>query len=367
MTQTASALPPFDTIPPHLQTVLDYQQQAQQHLTADVWAYLTGGAMHEITVQQNQLQFQDIQLIPQHLNDLTQGHTRLNLFGQEYPHPIFLAPVGHQALFHSQAEHASALAAQVMQSNFILSQFSNTKMAELAPEHPYKWFQLYWQGSKDHVLSLIQQAEQSHYRALVVTVDAPHAGIRDRERKSGFQLPEHLLLPHYHNAHLPPLSATDHAIFQGLMHIAPKWEDIAWIISQTKLPIVLKGILHPNDAQKALEYGVSGLIISNHGGRILDTTISPLTALQKIRPIVPQDFPLLLDGGIRRGTDVFKALALGAHAVLIGRPYIYGLTVAGALGAAHVLRLLKEEFEITMALMGTATLKEINQDYIYQF
>ena len=366
MTQTASPLPPFDTIPPHLQTVLDYQQQAQQHLTADVWAYLDGGAMHENSVQQNRFQFEDIQLIPRHLKDLTHGHTRLNLFGQDYPHPIFLAPVGHQALFHSQAEHATALAAQVMHSNLILSHFSHTHLAELAPEHPYKWFQLYWQGSKEHVLSLIEQAEQCNYRALVVTVDAPHAGIRDRERKLGFQLPEHLSLPHSKTPHFPALSATDHPIFQGLMQIAPTWEDIAWIISQTKLPVILKGILHPADAQKALDYGISGLIISNHGGRILEDSLSPLIALQKIRQIVPQNFVLLLDGGIRRGTDIFKALACGANAVLVGRPYIYGLTVAGALGAAHVMRLLQEEFEITMALMGTATLDEINQDYIYR-
>lgn len=360
-------LAPLDAIPAYIQTLHDYQQQAQRHVPEDVWGYLNGGAMHELSVQNNCQQFQNIQLIPRHLNDLTQGNTRFHLFGLEYPHPIFLAPIGHQALFHPQAEAASALAAEVMQSNIILSTFSNTAMDELTHHNPYKWFQLYWQGSREKSLALIKQAEQSGYRALVITVDAPHVGIRDRERKLFFQLPKDMQHPHT-PTHLsfPDVSPSESQLFQGLMQIAPKWSDIAWVIANTQLPVILKGILHPADAQKALDYGVAGIIVSNHGGRIVDTTISPLIALEKIRAIVPADYPVLFDGGIRRGTDVFKAIALGANAVLIGRPYIYGLATAGALGVAHVIRMLKEEFEITMALMGTATIKDINQDYIYR-
>lgn len=360
-------LAPLDAIPAYIQTLHDYQQQAQRHVPEDVWGYLNGGAMHELSVQNNCQQFQNIQLIPRHLNDLTQGNTRFHLFGLEYPHPIFLAPIGHQALFHPQAEAASALAAEVMQSNIILSTFSNTAMDELTHHNPYKWFQLYWQGSREKSLALIKQAEQSGYRALVITVDAPHVGIRDRERKLFFQLPKDMQHPHT-PTHLsfPDVSPSESQLFQGLMQIAPKWSDIAWVIANTQLPVILKGILHPADAQKALDYGVAGIIVSNHGGRIVDTTISPLIALEKIRAIVPANYPVLFDGGIRRGTDVFKAIALGANAVLIGRPYIYGLATAGALGVAHVIRMLKEEFEITMALMGTATIKDINQDYIYR-
>lgn len=360
-------LPPLDAIPAYIQTIHDYQQQAQRHVPEDVWGYLNGGAMLELSVQNNCQQFQNIQLIPRHLNDLTQGNTRFHLFGLEYPHPIFLAPIGHQALFHPRAEAASALAAEVMQSNIILSTFSNTAMDELTHHNPYKWFQLYWQGSREKSLALLKQAEQSGYRALVITVDAPHVGIRDRERKLFFQLPKDMQHPHT-PTHLsfPDVSPSESQLFQGLMQIAPKWSDIAWVIANTQLPVILKGILHPADAQKALDYGVAGIIVSNHGGRIVDTTISPLVALEKIRAIVPADYPVLFDGGIRRGTDVFKAIALGANAVLIGRPYIYGLATAGALGVAHVIRMLKEEFEITMALMGTATIKDINQDYIYR-
>ncbi|KAF7276065.1 hypothetical protein GWI33_010957, partial [Rhynchophorus ferrugineus] len=187
------------------------------------------------------------------------------------------------------------------------------------------------------------------------------------KRKLDFKIPDNLAHPHLRSIPQPQVSPTDSTIFQGLMKIAPTWEDIVWIKHNTALPVILKGVLHPQDAKKAIDIGVDGLIISNHGGRILDTTISPLHALQMIRKITPtKDYPLLVDGGIRRGTDVFKAIALGANAVLIGRPYIYGLSVAGALGVAHVIRTLREEFEVTMALMGTATLQDINSDYIFQ-
>ena len=166
---------------------------------------------------------------------------------------------------------------------------------------------------------------------------------------------------------LPELQEGDHPVFNGLMKIAPTWDDIAWMVQQTDLPILLKGIVSPLDAQLAIQQGVQGLIVSNHGGRVLDTCIPPLKALQLIKKNVPNDFPLLYDGGVRRGSDVFKAIALGASAVLVGRPCIYGLATAGALGVAHVLKILKEEFEITMALMGTATLADIQPDMVIEF
>ncbi|WP_343595702.1 alpha-hydroxy acid oxidase [Acinetobacter sp.] len=363
-TQPLAAL---NEIPAYLQTLLDYEKQAVQHLAPDVWGYLSGGAMREISVGQNLSQFERIQLIPRHLNDLTQGNTSLELFGQHYPHPIFLAPIGHQQLFHPQGEAATTLAAEVMQSNYVLSTFTNTAMDQLNPHNPYKWFQLYWQGSREKSYPLIGQAEQYGFKAIVITVDAPHVGIRDRERQLAFHLPNDMQHPHTPtHISFPDVSPSEHKLFNGLMKVSPKWDDIEWLVKNTQLPVLLKGVLHPADAKKAIELGVQGLIISNHGGRILDTSISPLTALEIIKDHLPADIPLLYDGGIRRGTDVFKALALGASAVLIGRPYIYGLATAGALGVAHVIRTLLEEFEVTMALMGTATLKEINRDYIYR-
>lgn len=357
--------PHLTKIPPHLLTLLDYEREAKKHLPTSYWAYLQSGAMNEINLKRNLQQFADVNILPRVLNDLTHGNTHLEIFGQDYPHPIFLAPIGHQALFHPEAEQATALAAEVMQSNIILSTFTNTPLQALKKENPFKWFQLYWQGNREKSLQLIRLAEKHNYKAIVITVDAPHKGIRDTERQAQFDLPPNMYHPHT-KAHLVAenLQPHQHPLFDGLMQLAPKWADIHWLVKQTKLPIVLKGIQHPADAKIALEQGIQGIIVSNHGGRVLDTTPTTLSSLQKIRQVVPHNYPLLLDGGIRRGTDVFKAIAFGANAVLIGRPYIYGLATAGALGVAHVIRTLKEEFEITMALAGTATLKDISSDYI---
>ena len=360
-------LAPLTQIPPYLQTIADYEKQAQLHLPENTWHYLQGGAMDEKSVRGNLTQFDNIQLVPRLLNDLTQGSTEIEILGQKFPHPIFLAPIGHQQLFHPDGEAATALASEVLGSNQVLSTFTNTDMRSLKKDNLLKWFQLYWQGDREKSLALVRLAEQQNFKAIVITVDSPHTGIRDRERRVFFQLPEGMQHPHTPtHIPLPELRADQHPVFEGLMQIAPKWADIEFIIANTELPVILKGVLHLLDAKKAIEIGVKGLIISNHGGRVLDSTIAPLKALERIKAVVPQDFPLLIDGGIRRGTDVFKALAMGASAVLIGRPAIYGLAVAGALGAAHVLKILKEEFEISMILMGTATVKEINKEYIFQ-
>ena len=365
--QSKKILEPFTQIPAYLQTLHDYEIEAEKHVSNMVWAYLQGGAMDEHSLADNLNQFQNIQLLPRMLRDLSHGHTTCTIFGQDYPHPIFLAPIGHQQQFHPEAEAATALAAEVMGSNFVLSTFTNTDMRALKKENPKKWFQLYWQGDRDKSLALVKMAEVHHYKALVITVDSPHTGVRDRERRHFFHLPETMQHPHT-PAHipLPPLQAGDHPVFDGLMKIAPTWADIAYIVANTHLPVVLKGISHPEDARIAIQHGIKGFIISNHGGRVLDTCLSPLTALELIKKVVPADFPLIYDGGIRRGSDVFKAIALGASAVMIGRPYIYGLATAGALGVAHVIKILKEEFEITMALMGTATLSEISTEHLYR-
>lgn len=360
-------LPPLTQIPAYLQTVADYEVEAQKHLSDMVWQYLQGGSMDEHSVRDNLAQFAQIHLLPRMLKDLTQGHTAIEILGQTFPHPIFIAPIGHQQQFHPEAEAATALAAEVLGSNMILSTFTNTDMRTLKQENPYKWFQLYWQGEREKSLALVQMAEAQNFKAIVVTIDSPHTGIRDRERRVFFHLPKDMQHPHT-PAHipLPELNQGDHPVFHGLMKIAPTWEDIAWLSEQTSLPIILKGIVNPHDAQLALQHGVQGIIVSNHGGRVLDGCIPPLTALQLIKKVVPTDFPVLYDGGIRRGSDIFKAIALGASAVLVGRPCIYGLATAGALGVAHILKILKEEFEITMALMGTATVREITTDYIFQ-
>ena len=208
---------------------------------------------------------------------------------------------------------------------------------------------------------LVQRAEAAGYEALVLTVDAPTSGIRDRERRAQFRLPPGIgpvNLAGLQPAPAPQLQPGQSALFDGLLHQAPTWDDIAWLRSITRLPVLLKGVLHPADATQAVAAGAAGVIVSNHGGRTLDTAPPTAVALPRVAQAVAGAVPVLVDGGIRRGTDVLKAMALGASAVLVGRPAVHGLAHAGAAGVAHVLRLLRDELEVAMALTGCKTLAD---------
>ena len=223
------------------------------------------------------------------------------------------------------------------------------------------WFQLYLQHDRGFTQALVQRAEAAGYEALVLTVDAPASGVRDRERRAGFRLPPGIAPVNLAGLPPPPqagLHSGQSALFDDLLRHAPTWDDVAWLRSITRLPVLLKGILHPADARQALSAGVAGLIVSNHGGRTLDTAPPTATALPRVAEAVAGAVPVLVDGGIRRGTDVLKALALGASAVLVGRPAVWGLANAGAAGVAHVLRVLRDELEVAMALTGCATLAD---------
>jgi 4-hydroxymandelate oxidase len=202
----------------------------------------------------------------------------------------------------------------------------------------------------------VRRAEHAGFEALVLTVDAPAHGARDRERRAGFQLPPGISAVHL--ADLAPAPAGP-GLCGGLGDAAATWDDVAWLQSNTRLPVLLKGVLHPADAAQAASLGLAGLVVSNHGGRTLDTAPATAQVLPRIVDAVAGSLPVLVDGGIRRGTDVLKAIALGASAVMVGRPYVYGLANAGAVGVAHVLRLLRDELEIAMALCGCATLEGV--------
>ncbi len=354
--------PALTAIPAHVVATVDYQQLAQQHLDTNAWHYLESAAADEITAAANQRVFQQWLLKTRVLSDVRGGHTQLRLFGHDYQHPIFLAPVAYQSLFYPQGEHATSLAANVMDAPFVVSSLASTLLEDIrVGADQALWFQLYFQAQKSDTLALIRRAEQAAYQVLVVTVDAPLAGIRNREQRMGFKLPAHV-----HAVNLPSSisKATHHhsesLVFNQLMANAPTWQDMEWLLSVTRLPVIIKGILSVEDAQQAMNIGVAGIVVSNHGGRVLDGVAPSLSALPQIVRVVNDRIPVFLDGGIRRGSDVFKALALGASAVFIGRPYIYALASAGALGVAHLLRTLCEELEVTMALCGCATLSAIN-------
>lgn len=365
----ASSKPaPLSAIPREIAAAADYERFACERMDANAWEFLVAGAADEITLRDNRNAFDRLRLKSRVLCDVSGGHTRLNLFGHTLEHPILLAPVGYQKLFHPEGEMATALGAQVMGAPFVVSTLASTRLEDIAAANGPLWFQLYFQRQREHTLELVRRAETCGCQALVVTVDAPVAGIRNREQRAGFHLPEGISAVNLASFEQSALAANTGGggIFDGLMLNTPGWQDIDWLASNTHLPVVVKGILAPDDALLAIEHGARGIIVSNHGGRILDTLPASIDALPAIAAAVSKRVPLLLDGGIRRGSDIFKAVALGASAVLIGRAYIHALTTAGALGVAHVLRTLREELEVVMALSGYATLAAVDKTSLFQ-
>ena len=360
-------IPARHAIPPGLVTLADHEQHARTQLDDNAWAYFSGGAADEISLRANRSAWDALPLWPRVLRPLAGGHTRVPLLGRTLAHPILLAPVAFQRLAHPDGELAMAYAAAALGAGVVLSTQASVSLESVAqavlpdPGRGPLWFQLYLQPDRGFTQALVQRAEAAGYEALVLTVDAPTSGVRDRERRAGFRLPSGVgpvNLAGLQTPASPPLSPGQSALFDGLLHHAPTWDDITWLQSITRLPVVLKGVLHPADARQAVSVGAAGLIVSNHGGRTLDTAPATATALPRVVQTVGGAVPVLVDGGIRRGTDVLKAMALGASAVLVGRPAVWGLANAGAAGVAHVLRLLRDELEVAMALTGCATLAE---------
>ena len=366
MSQTAFSVARH-AVPKGLVSLADHEHHAQRVLDDAAWAYLNGGAADEITLRANAQAWQDLALLPRVLRPSAGGHTRTSLLGRTLAHPILVAPMAHQRLAHSDGELATALAAAALGAGLVVSTQASMPLEDIAQvvlaeqDRGPLWFQLYLQPDRGFTQTLVQRAETAGFEALVLTVDAPVQGVRDRERRAGFKLPPGLSAVNLQGMRIPvtpSLLPGQSELFDGLLTHAPTWDDVAWLQAQTRLPVLLKGITHPADAQQALSLGVAGLIVSNHGGRTLDTLPATAALLPAIAQAVGAELPLLVDGGIRRGTDVLKAIALGALAVLVGRPVLHGLANAGASGVAHVLRLLRDELEMAMALTGCRTLAD---------
>lgn len=360
--------PKLSTIPSDLVSLDDYEKLAKNFMPQPVYEYIRSGGADEKTLERNRTAYAEVQLYNRILTNSDQATTRIQLLGQHFRHPILLAPVAHQQLVHEDAELATAEAAEAMEAGFITSTLASKSLEDIAAktEQP-KWFQLYFQADKDQTLALVRRAEQAGYSALVVTLDVPINGLRNNIQRSGFQLPASAQMINQQSSQAAPISLSPEQsiIFQGFMSEAPHWQDIQWLRDHTQLPILLKGITHPLDAKQAITFGADGIVVSNHGGRGLDTLPATIDALPAIRQAVGDDTAVLLDGGIRRGTDVFKALALGANAICIGRPQVYALAVAGALGVAHSLKILRDELEVTMALCGCPTPADITTSCIF--
>lgn len=358
---------PLDRLPHGLVSLADHEAHAATVLDANALAYFNGGAADEVTLRDNLAAWQRLPLLPRVLRPLAGGHTRVELLGRSLPHPILVAPMAYQRLAHPQGELATALAASVLGAGLVLSTQASTPLetvaqAFLAPaQRGPLWFQLYLQPDRAFTLDLVQRAEAAGYEALVLTIDAPVHGARDRERRAGFALPPGLSAVNLSGLRPPArvaLQDGQSALFDDLLLHAPSWDDVAWLRARSRLPLLLKGVTHPDDARLALDAGADGLIVSNHGGRTLDTVPATAHLLPAVVDAVAGRCPVLVDGGIRRGTDVLKAMALGASAVMVGRPVIHGLANAGATGVAHVIRLLRDELEIAMALCGCRSLDQ---------
>lgn len=357
----------------------ELERRAGEVLPAPAFTYVAGGAGAEDTMRANRAAFQRWRIVPRFLRDVSRRDLGVEVLGRRFPAPILLAPIGVQSMLHAEAELAVARAAQSLGTPLVLSTVSSTPLEAVAQamgDVPH-WFQLYWPRDPDLAVSLVTRAERSGYGAIVVTLDTYLLGWRERDLQLGWLpflhaqgLANYISDPVF-RASLPVPSQQDprpavERFFQVVTNAALTWKDLAFLRRHTRLPILLKGILHPADARLAVEHGVEGVIVSNHGGRQLDGAVAALDALPGIVEAVAGRALVLFDSGIRRGADVFKAIALGARCVLVGRPYCYGLAIGGEHGVRTVLRNLLADTELTLGLAGCASFAEVGRDNLVE-
>lgn len=339
-----------------LLNLFDFEKKAEELMTKMAWEFVASGAADEITLKWNREAFNRIKIQTHVLNDVSKIDTKMSLFEQQLSYPILIAPSSNHKIMHPAGELATARGANLGFATYVVSSSTTTPREEIAKVATQPlWFQLYVGGDKTFVKDLVQKVESQGVKALCLTVDLPVSGVRNRQDRVKFQLPAGLENPYRNN--------TEKALSYRK---SVTWKDIGWLKSITKMPVLLKGILNPADAEQAIQSGASGIIVSNHGGRNLDTVPATIEVLPYITKQVKKRIPILMDGGIRRGTDVVKAIALGADAVLVGRPICYGLACGGAEGVAKVLGILKKELEIAMALLGITSIAGINQSFIWK-
>lgn len=385
------------------------RREAEKKMSRTAWAYVDGGASDEKTMSRNRKAFDELAIIPRMMRDNSQADYSSDLFGTRLHFPLLIAPIGALDMIHREADLMISRACKNTGTPFIFSNQAGQSMERCAAEMDSadRWFQLYWSKSDDLVLSFVKRAEDCGCKAIVLTTDTTMLGWRARDLSLGY-------LPFLHGlgiaqytsdpvfreylktgwqadeespAGRPPLSLITlyHALrllfrYKGdlktgmasaklftRIYTNPSlnWEKVSWLKTQTQLPIIIKGILHPDDALKAKEAGADGIIVSNHGGRQVDGALASIEALRDIRKVLPKPYKVLLDSGIQSGSDVFKAIALGADAVLLGRPYVYGLAIAKQRGVEEVIRNFQNDFELTARLSGCRSLEEINRDSLY--
>jgi 4-hydroxymandelate oxidase len=334
-------------IEPLFLTVDDFEPLARERLSPDVYGYYAGGAGDEWTLRENRAAFERLVIRPRMLTAAFPPDPSTELLGSAIAAPILVAPWAYQRLAHPDGELATARAASRAGTIMVVSTTAQEILEDIASagDHP-TWWQLYVYTERSVTVETLHRVHEAGYSAICFTVDFPVAGLRHRDTRTGFDMP--FGLPHSDLVFDPNIG----------------WDDLAWIREQAPLPILVKGILTAEDARLAVESGADGIVVSNHGARQLDSVAATITVLPEIVEAVDGRIPVVMDGGVRRGTDVFKALALGANAVMVGRPICWGLTVGGEDGVFDVLRILREELENTMALAGTHALSDITPSFV---
>ncbi len=349
--------------------IADYERLAAETLDPGPLAYYAGGAADEHTLRANVAAWSDYQLCPRVLVDVSQIDTRTTVLGTEIAMPVIVAPIALQKMCHADGEAAMARGAGAAGTIMTLSTIATAtprEVAQAAPGSP-RWFQVYVFRDRGVTRALIDEAVDCGFEALVVTVDAPVPGHRERDMRIGFTVPEGVDVPAVSAAHGRMSSATDPidaAAILGLIDPALTWRDVEALVADWPLPVLIKGIQTAADAKLAADIGVAGIVVSNHGGRQLDTVAPTARMLPRIVEAVGDRTEVLVDGGIRRGSDIATALALGARAVLVGRPALYGLAVDGETGVTRVLKLLRTELRTAMTLLGTPAIADISPEHV---
>jgi 4-hydroxymandelate oxidase len=328
--------------------VWDYERLAEEKLDANAHAYFAGGAGDEVTLRDNVAAFERRKLRPRVLVDVGGVSTKTSVLGAELALPVLIAPLAMQRMAHPDGEEATARAAAAAGTIMCLSSAATCAPAELPTDGP-RWFQVYVWRPRSRTEAAIEEAVAAGYSALVLTVDVPYIGRRERDVRVDFKVPEHLTV--------------QGDLFGGGFDATVSWRDLEWLAGYG-LPVVVKGLLTAEDAELACEHGAAAVVVSNHGGRQLDGVPATLDALEEVVDAVDGRAEVLLDGGVRRGGDVLKALALGARAVLIGRAMLWGLAVAGEEGVADVLRLLQTEIELGLALLGCTSPDDVSRAHV---
>ncbi|NXR02669.1 HAOX2 oxidase, partial [Sagittarius serpentarius] len=343
----------------------DFEAYAKKYLPKIAWDFFAAGADDCSTRDENILAYKRIRFRPRMLRDVSMLDIRTKLLGTEISFPVGIAPTGFHQLAWPDGEKSTARAAKAMNICYIASTYSTCTLEEISAAAPgsLRWFQLYIHRNRAVSQQLVQRAEALGFQGLVLTADLPYAGKRRDDIRNGFRLPPHMKLKNLEGAfEVCKMSPS----FHSLLDPSVTWNDIYWLRSLTHLPIIIKGILTKEDAELAVRHGVQGIIVSNHGGRQLDGGPATIDALVEVVEAVQGRVEVYLDGGIRKGSDVLKALALGAKCVFIGRPALWGLAYKGEEGLQDILRILQDEFRLSMALAGCASVSEIGR-HLVQF